>query len=85
MALHHPLSVLTRGAGTGKTTVLQAVHRVAEQIGVPVLQMALSGRAAQRMREATGRAASTIAAAGFAVDVQHCPDSSGSDPFTAGR
>jgi exodeoxyribonuclease V alpha subunit len=62
IALHHPLSVLTGGAGTGKTTVLQVIHRIAEQVGVPVLQMALSGRAAQRMREATGRTASTIAA-----------------------
>jgi exodeoxyribonuclease V alpha subunit len=62
MVLHYPLSVLTGGAGTGKTTVLQVIHGIAEQIGVPVLQMALSGRAAQRMREATGRAASTIAA-----------------------
>ena len=62
MALYQPLSVLTGGAGTGKTTVLQVIHRIAEQVGVPVLQMALSGRAAQRMREATGRPASTIAA-----------------------
>jgi exodeoxyribonuclease V alpha subunit len=62
MALHHPLSVLTGGAGTGKTTVLQVIHRVAEQVAVPVLQMALSGRAAQHLRDATGRPASTIAA-----------------------
>jgi len=62
MAVHQPLSILTGGAGTGKTTVLQVIHRVAEQVGVPVLQMALSGRAAQRMREATSRSASTIAA-----------------------
>ena len=38
------------------------IHDIAEQIGVPVLQMALSGRAAQRLRGATGREASTIAA-----------------------
>jgi exodeoxyribonuclease V alpha subunit len=62
MALHHPLSVLTGGAGTGKTTVLQVIHCIAEQCAVQVIQMALSGRAAQRMREATGRVASTIAA-----------------------
>jgi exodeoxyribonuclease V alpha subunit len=62
MALHHPLGVLTGGAGTGKTTVLQVIHRIAEQVTVPVLQMALSGRAAQHLREATGRPASTIAA-----------------------
>jgi exodeoxyribonuclease V alpha subunit len=29
MALHHPLGVLTGGAGTGKTTVLQVIHRIA--------------------------------------------------------
>ena len=62
MALYRPLSVLTGGAGTGKTTVLQVIHRIAEQVTVPVLQMALSGRAAQHLREATGRPASTIAA-----------------------
>ncbi|MGA2077303.1 MAG: AAA family ATPase [Terriglobia bacterium] len=68
MALHHPLSVLTGGAGTGKTTVLQVIHRVAEQVAVPVVQMALSGRAAQRLREASGRPASTIAAFLLAAD-----------------
>ena len=62
MAVHQPLGVLTGGAGTGKTAVLQVIHRIAEQVGVPALQMALSGRAAQRMREATARPASTIAA-----------------------
>jgi len=62
MALDHPVSVLTGGAGTGKTTVLQVIHRAAEGVAVPVLQIALSGRAAQRLREATGRPASTIAA-----------------------
>lgn len=62
MAVHQPLGVLTGGAGTGKTAVLQVIHRIAEQVGVPVLQMALSGRAAQRMRAATTRPASTIAA-----------------------
>ncbi|MCI0365689.1 MAG: ATP-dependent RecD-like DNA helicase [Phycisphaerales bacterium] len=71
MALHHPLSVLTGGAGTGKTTVLQVIHCIAEQVGVPVIQMALSGRAAQRMREATGRAASTIAAFLHAAEQGH--------------
>ncbi len=62
MALHYPLSILTGGAGTGKTTVLQVIHIIAEQVAVPVLQMALSGRAAQRLREVTGRPASTISA-----------------------
>ena len=61
MGVSHPLSVLTGGAGVGKTTVLKVIHEVCERTGSFVRQMALSGRAAQRMREATGREASTIA------------------------
>jgi len=61
MAVGHPLSVLTGGAGVGKTTVLKVIHEVCERTGTAVRQMALSGRAAQRMRDATGREASTIA------------------------
>jgi exodeoxyribonuclease V alpha subunit len=68
MALYQPLSVLAGGAGTGKTTVLRVIHQIAEQVAVPVLQMALSGRAAQHLRQATGRAASTIAAFLLAVE-----------------
>jgi exodeoxyribonuclease V alpha subunit len=56
-----PLNVITGGAGTGKTTVLRVIHDVAEQVCIPVRQMALSGRAAQQMRDATKREASTIA------------------------
>lgn len=61
MAINLPLSVLTGGAGVGKTTVLRIIHQICEQLGITVKQMALSGRAAQRMREATGREATTIA------------------------
>jgi exodeoxyribonuclease V alpha subunit len=61
MAVGLPLSVLTGGAGVGKTTVLRVIHEICEQTGTVVRQMALSGRAAQRMREATGREATTIA------------------------
>jgi len=55
--------VLSGGAGTGKTTILRAMLTVLEQssLGVDIYQIALSGRAAQRMAEATGRSASTIA------------------------
>lgn len=60
MAATEPLSILKGGAGVGKTTVLKAIHYLAEALGCRVVQMALSGRAAQRMREATGRAAYTI-------------------------
>jgi exodeoxyribonuclease V alpha subunit len=55
------LCVVTGGAGTGKTTVLLLVHRVAALVGRPVMQMCLSGRATKRLAEATGRPAFTIA------------------------
>lgn len=61
MVAQHPLCAVCGGAGTGKTTVLAGVHKVFEKAGAPVYQMALSGRAAQRMRESTKRQAFTIA------------------------
>lgn len=61
MALSCPISLLIGGAGTGKTTVLKAIHRAASSAGIPIEMMALSGRAALRMREATGAMARTIA------------------------
>ncbi len=61
MSVTEPLSVLTGGAGVGKTTVLKIVIDIVVEAGGTVYQMALSGRAAQRMREATGHEATTIA------------------------
>lgn len=54
---------LSGSAGTGKTTILKAMLTVLAESssGVDIHQIALSGRAAQRMAEATGRPASTIA------------------------
>lgn len=69
----YKLSILSGGAGTGKTTVLEAIHHSCERAGIQVLQMALAGRAVQRMREATGRDACTIARLLF-----H-PESAGAD------
>ncbi|MDT5270389.1 MAG: exodeoxyribonuclease alpha subunit [Acidobacteriota bacterium] len=60
MATTESLSVLTGSAGVGKTTVLKAIYQVADTLNINVIQMALAGRAAQRMREATGREAFTI-------------------------
>jgi exodeoxyribonuclease V alpha subunit len=54
-------SVLTGGAGVGKTTVLNVVIAVADRLNIPVIQMALAGRAAKRMAEATSRPAMTVA------------------------
>jgi exodeoxyribonuclease V alpha subunit len=58
------MSLILGGAGTGKTTVLKALYTVIEEQhpGTPIYQLALAGRAAQRMTEATHREAMTIAA-----------------------
>lgn len=61
MAIAENFSLLVGGAGTGKTTTLKAICRAAAAAGIPVEMMALSGRAALRMREATGEQARTIA------------------------
>lgn len=61
MAIAENFSLLVGGAGTGKTTTLKAICRAAAAAGIPVEMMALSGRAALRMREATGQMARTIA------------------------
>ncbi|XGA78622.1 AAA family ATPase [Halomonas sp. CH40] len=58
------LSLILGGAGTGKTTVLKTLYEALEvvQPSVAIYQVALAGRAAQRMQEATGRESCTIAA-----------------------
>ena len=62
-AVKSPVSIISGGAGTGKTTILLAILAVYDQIaeGMAQFQVALSGRAAQRMAESTGRHATTIA------------------------
>lgn len=57
----NPIAVITGGAGTGKTTVLRAFFGVCGAAGWPIFAMALSGRAARRIGEATGHPATTIA------------------------
>lgn len=61
MSATQKFSVITGGAGTGKTTVLKCIYAVCLESHTGLLQMALSGRAAARMAEATGLQASTIA------------------------
>ena len=60
MALTHPVSILTGGPGTGKTTCLKALITALESGHKRVALASPTGRAAKRLSEATGRAASTI-------------------------
>lgn len=62
LALLGRFGLLVGGAGVGKTTVLKAIVAASEHFGRAVHQMALAGRAAVRITEATGRKAWTIAA-----------------------
>lgn len=61
MCVANRLSVITGGAGTGKTTVLKALYYVLTKVCYGVVQMALAGKAAKRMREVTGKESHTIA------------------------
>ena len=60
MALTHPVSILTGGPGTGKTTCLKALIAALEADHKRVALASPTGRAAKRLSEATGRPASTI-------------------------
>jgi len=68
LAFQSRLSVLAGYAGSGKTTSLLGICETAERFGRDPVLIALSGRAAQRMRDATGRPAMTIAR--FLIDVR---------------
>jgi exodeoxyribonuclease V alpha subunit len=59
-ALSQPVSVLTGGPGTGKTTTLKALIAVVELAGKRYALASPTGRAAKRLAQATERSASTI-------------------------
>jgi len=59
-AVHHPISILTGGPGTGKTTCLKALIEILETKNIPYALASPTGRAAKRLSEATLRPASTI-------------------------
>jgi exodeoxyribonuclease V alpha subunit len=61
MSSQNRFSIITGAAGVGKTTVLKALYKTLDTMGRPRFQMALSGRAAARMMEATQEGAMTIA------------------------
>ncbi len=60
MALTYPVSILTGGPGTGKTTCLKALIASLEAQGDSYALASPTGRAAKRLSEAAGHPASTI-------------------------
>jgi exodeoxyribonuclease V alpha subunit len=56
----HKVAVITGGPGTGKTTIVRAVCRLGESLGLRIALSAPTGRAARRLGEATERSAKTV-------------------------
>lgn len=71
-SVYSPLLLISGGAGTGKTTVLRCIYHVLEKHGTSIAQMALAGRAAKRMQDATDKDAYTIA--GYLKAHENNPD-----------
>ncbi len=59
-ALSHKASVLTGGPGTGKTTIIRFMVQLTAEGSFQIALAAPTGKAAKRLSEASGRAASTI-------------------------
>lgn len=59
-AVNRGILILTGGPGTGKTTTLDGIIKVFEKKNLDIALCAPTGRAAQRMTEATGRSAMTV-------------------------
>ncbi len=59
-ALENGVMLLTGGPGTGKTTVVRALMRIFDSMGLRVALAAPTGRAAKRMSEATQEEAKTV-------------------------
>ena len=59
-SLTSPISIITGGPGTGKTTILNTIINIFEQDGFKVAIAAPTGRAAKRIQETSGHYASTI-------------------------
>lgn len=60
MVLANHISIVTGFGGTGKTTIMRAIIELAAEQHRPVWLLALSGKAKERAREATGMDAYTI-------------------------
>lgn len=59
-AIKNAVSVITGGPGTGKTTIIKAVMRIFDRLGLKIALAAPTGRAAKRMSEANSVEAKTV-------------------------
>lgn len=59
-AARHSISLITGGAGVGKSYTISAITKLCDERGLRVILCAPTGKAAKRMEESTGRPASTI-------------------------
>lgn len=59
-SLQNGMMVITGGPGTGKTTIINAILTICDNLELEVVLAAPTGRAAKRMYETTGREAKTI-------------------------
>ena len=60
VSLAHRIVAVTGQAGTGKTTILRTVHNQLREMGLSAVLCAPTGKAAKRIKEATGIDAVTI-------------------------
>jgi len=60
MVCKHAISLITGGAGSGKTFTIDAITRLCESRKLKAVLCAPTGKAAKRMEESTGQSASTI-------------------------
>lgn len=58
--MHNPVTVITGGPGTGKTTTVRGIIRLFEEMDRKVILVAPTGRAAKRLSDLAGAEAKTI-------------------------
>lgn len=59
-AVREPLTIITGGPGTGKTTIVRSICEITEAMDRTVSLCAPTGRAAKRLAEVSGREAKTV-------------------------